>query len=57
MAPPASLNPQGLLFFLVGIDDVIYSESHRILSEQMLTRENLQLQLARKEIAQYHETA
>jgi hypothetical protein len=55
--PIASLNPQGLLFFFVGIDDVIESESHRNHPEQMLTRENLPLQLARKEIAQYHETA
>ena len=55
--PTALLNLQELLFFFVGIDDVIESESHRHLPEQMLTRENLPMQLARKEIAQYYETA
>ena len=55
--PTVSLNPQGLLFFFVGIDDVIESESHRHLPEQMSTREKEPMQLARIEIARYYETA
>ena len=56
--PTASLNPQVLLFFLVGlIDDVIESESYRHLSEHMMTKEVKPMQLDRKEIAQDHVSA
>ena len=55
--PTALLNLQGLLFFFLGIDDGIESESPRHLPEQMSTREKEPMQLARKEISQYHETA
>jgi hypothetical protein len=49
--PTALLNLQGLLFFFVGIVDVIESESHRHLPEQMMTKGLLPIKLARKEIA------
>jgi hypothetical protein len=49
--PTALLNLQGLLFFFVGIVDVIESESHFHLPELMLTKGLLPMKLARKEIA------